>query len=142
MQLDIRTSFNAQLFTPYSFLDRNYYLLFYKNGMPGPFFVHDSPLMMTTMFHIGDITQGSAEGQVVGTVFHTQSPSKCEGSFILAYSGVLKEAVNSQRAFKPRDLGFELVLKHQFYYLYHKNNLATLAVNPSLKMDIRKNFEV
>ena len=141
MQLSLKKSFNAGLFTPYKTHDRNYFLLFYARGIVGPFFVRDAPLILNTLFSIGEIAQGSADGKVVGNIFYTQSPSRCEGSFALAYSGVFEGIVNTQR-FKPKDLEFQLMLKTEHYYVFHKDNAATLLVNPSIKMDIRKNFEV
>jgi hypothetical protein len=93
------------------------------------------------MFFIGEIAQGSYEGPTVGSIFYTQSPLLCEGSFALAYSGVLKQAANTTR-FKARDLGMSLVLKTEHFYVYNKTNVATLLVNPKLKTSIRQNFEV
>ena len=141
MQLDIQKSYNAHLFTPYMTHDRQYYLLFYENKLPGPFFVKDAPLVVNTMFYIGDVTSESYEGEVVGSIFYTQSPTICEGTFALAFSGLLKQGANSPR-FRARDLGMELVLKTPNYYVYNKKNTATLLVCPHLKESIRKNFEV
>lgn len=138
MELDIESSFNKGLITPYQFRDRTYYLLFYSQGRKGPFYIVDSHVQASTMVYIGDIrtVEGNAK---VGNCFYTQAPALCAGSFLLAYSGVFRQSLH-QRV--PKDFGMDLVLKTNRFQIFNKKNRATLIVSPTLKSNIRENLEI
>lgn len=138
MELDLDTSFNRKLITPYNFHDRVYHLLFYKDGVKGPFYVTDAPVQPATMIYLGEIRR-VANDALIGNCFYTQAPALCAGSFLLAYSGLFKQSVNNR---VPKDFGMDLVLKTPRFLLFNTKNRATLVVSPTLKSDIRQNLEI
>jgi hypothetical protein len=138
MELDIESSFNRRLITPYHFRDRTYFMLFYRDGVKGPFYVADAPVQLSTMVYVGDVRCADSN-RLVGNCFYTQAPAICAGSYLLAYSGLFRQAVNNR---VPKDFGMDLVLKTPRFQMFHKKNRATLIVSPSLKSDIRQNLEI
>lgn len=138
MKLDIESTFNARLLTPYHFRDRTYFMLFYRNGVQGPFYVIDAIVQPSTLVYVGDVRTVDG-GRLVGNCFYTQAPAVCAGSYLLAYSGVFKQAVNNR---VPKDFAMDLVLKTPRFQMFNRKNKATLIVSPTLKSDIRQNLEV
>lgn len=138
MLLPVDESFNKRLITPYHFKERQYHLLFYKDGVKGPFYVSDAAVQPSTMVYLGEIRKVSNDA-LVGNCFYTQAPALCAGSFLLAYSGLFKQSVNSRT---PKDFGMDLVLKTPRFLLFNTKNRATLVVSPTLKSDIRQNLEI
>lgn len=139
MDLDIQTSFSTRVITPYNYLDRTYYLLFYKQGIEGPFYVSDSPYALShAMLTVGEVKL-KRNDVVVGNVFHTTNKVRCGGSFLLAYSGVFKDSLSASI---PKDFDMNLVLKTKYMQVFNKKNRATLVVSPNLKTNIRQNLEV
>jgi hypothetical protein len=138
MVLDVATTFNRRLITPYHFRDRTYYLLFYSEGLEGPFYVENAEVQPSTMIYIGDIRRVKTDS-LVGNCFYTQAPAICAGSFLLAYSGVFRQSINNR---VPKDFGMDLVLKTTRFQVFNKKNRATLIVSPTLKSDIRENLEI
>lgn len=137
MMLDIPKSFNKRLITPYVFKDRMYYVQFFENKTPGPFYVCDAPYSLNTMISVGEMK--TEEEEVVGHIFYSQANVRCGGSFLLAYSGVFKSSLDS---YLPKDFEMDLVLKTEYIQIFHKKNRATLIISPNLKDTIRKNLEV
>jgi hypothetical protein len=138
MKLDIESTFNRRLITPYSFKDRTYYLLFYNNGKKGPFYVVDSVVQPESLVHIGDVRQVETD-TLVGNCFYSQSPTICEGSFLMAYSGAFRMSLKNRT---PKDFEMDLVLKTPRFQVFNRKNKATLVVSPTLKDDIRENLEI
>lgn len=139
MDLDIPTSFATRVITPYQYLDRTYYLLFFKQGIEGPFYVSDSPYELSqAMLTLGEVKL-KRNDVVVGNVFHTTNRVRCGGSFLLAYSGMFKDSLSVSI---PKDFDMSLVLKTKYLQVFNKRNRATLVVSPSLKTNIRQNLEV
>jgi hypothetical protein len=136
MTLDIPKSFNKRLITPYVFKDRMYYVQFFENKIPGPFYVCDAPYSLNAMVSLGEL---KTEEEVVGHIFYSQANIRCGGSFLLAYSGVFKSSLDSHL---PKDFDMDLVLKTEYIQVFHKKNRATLVISPNLKDTIRKNLEV
>lgn len=138
MELDVKSTFNSRLITPYNYLDRTYYLLFYSSGRPGEFYVTDAPVQPDTFVYIGEIRR-KGNNALVGNCFYTQAPAICAGSYLLAYSGVFRQSLNNRI---PKDFGMDLVLKTPRFQVFNKKNRATLIISPSLKTDIRQNLEI
>lgn len=138
MDLDIKTSFNKRLITVYRFKEKTYFVLFYKNGVEGPFYVEDAPYAANTLLSIGEIKR-KADDQVIGNIFHTHVNYKCEGSFLLVYSGVFKHYVNNKL---PKDLNMTLWAKTPYMHIFTEKNKATLVVSPMLKSSIKQNLEI
>jgi hypothetical protein len=138
MELDIETSFNARLITPYRYLDRTFHLLFFVNGVRGPFVVSDSDLTVSSMIHVGDITHVETQSQV-GFCFFTQSNVICTGSSLLAYSGVFKQTVDTAL---PKDFEMDLVIKSDYLMAFVSKNKACLLVSPVIDPSIKENLEV
>jgi hypothetical protein len=138
MDLDIKVSFNKRLLTVYRYLDRTYFLLFYKNGVRGPFYVEDAPYADNSLLYIGEI-KSKADDSVVGNIFFTTANYNCEGSYLLVYSGVFKHSVNRQI---PKDFNMALWAKTPYMHIFSEKNKATLVVSPMLKSSIKKNLEI
>lgn len=138
MQLDIETSFNARLITPYRYLDRTFHLLFFVNGVRGPFVVSDSDLTVSSMIQVGDIKHPESQTQV-GFCFFTQSHVLCSGSSLLAYSGVFKQNVD---AALPKDFEMDLVIKSDYLMAFVSKNKACLLISPAIDPSIKENLEV
>jgi hypothetical protein len=138
MEIDIDHSYNRRLITPYQFRDRTYHVLFYRNKKQGPFYFVDAAVQPSTMISLGEI-RTSRSDELVGSVFYTQAPVICAGSFLLAYSGVFKQSVNNR---VPKDFEMDLILKTPRFHIFNKKNRATLVVSPTLKSDIRQNLEI
>lgn len=138
MDLDIKESFNKRLLTQYSYLDRTYFLLFYKNGVKGPFYVEDAPYAENSLLSIGEI-KCRQDDTVIGNIFHTQANFVCEGSFLLVYSGVFKHTLNTRR---PKDFNMPLWAKTPYMHIFSEKNKATLVVSPILKSSIKQNLEI
>lgn len=139
MDLDLSQSYNKRLITPYYFKDRIYYVLFYKDGVMGPFYVQDAPYESELLVSIGEIKRKS-DHQVVGNIFYTQVQVTCEGSYLLAYSGVFKANVNNRPA--HQDLTMDLRIKTPYMHVFSQINRATLIVSPMLKTTIKQNLEI
>ena len=140
MPLSIDRSFNQRVFTPWATHSRLYTLLFYKNNIQGPFYARDSAIQLkNSLFFSGDIIK--EDESIVGSIFYSRATVRCEGSFVLAYSGVFNDLVNSPR-FKIKEFGMNFILKTPHYFAYNKINDATLLINPSLNKSIRANLEI
>jgi hypothetical protein len=139
MDLDIVQSYNKRLITPYHYRDRTYYLLFYRNGVMGPFYVQDAPYEANMLLTIGEIKRKS-DNQVVGNIFYTQVQVSCEGAYLLAYSGVFRASVNNRPA--HQDLTMDLRIKTPYMHVFSQVNKATLVVSPMLKTTIKQNLEI
>lgn len=138
MDFDIKFSFNKRLITSYVYKDRNYYVLFYRNGVKGPFYVEDAPYATNSLLSIGEIKNKNTD-DVVGNIFYTNAHAKCEGSFLLVYSGVFKHRVNRQI---PKDLNMALWAKTPYMHIFSEKNKATLVISPMLKRSIKQNLEI
>jgi len=138
MDLDIAASFNKRLLTPYIYLDRTYFLLFYKNGVKGPFYVEDAPYATNSLLSIGEI-KCKHDDTVIGNIFHTHANFRCEGSFLLVYSGVFKHTLNTKL---PKDFNMTLWAKTPYMHIFSEKNKATLVVSPMLKNSIKQNLEI
>lgn len=142
MQLNIDHSYNKNVITPFQQTDRVYHVLFLRNS-DGPFFVRDaaSTAKLTTLIRIGEIYMkpDARTIRVVGNIFFTSSKVMCEGSYLLAYSGVFHE--HAQRNI-PSDFNMELLLKTKGFHLFNQKNRATLVVSPTLKQSIKANLEI
>jgi hypothetical protein len=138
MDLDIAESFNKRLITSYIYRGRTYFLLFYKNGTPGPFYVEDAPYAENSLLSIGEI-KCKADDLVIGNIFYTNVNYRCEGSFLLVYSGVFKHSINKKL---PRDLNMSLWAKTPYMQIFQEKNRATLVISPMLKNSIKQNLEI
>lgn len=138
MDLPIEKTYNRRVITPYEYLRNQYYLLFYRNDIEGPFFVEDAPYSLSGMLTIGDVKRKS-DRLVVGNVFHTTAHALCYGSSLLAYSGLFKMSVNARI---PKNLDMPLVIKTPFMQVFNQKNKATLVVSTSLKASIKANLEI
>jgi hypothetical protein len=139
MDLDIDKTFNPRLVTPYIFNERAYYLLFFRQGVVGPFYVADSPYSLEgAMLNVGEVRQ-KATDIVVGNIFYSQYKVKCGGSYLVAYSGVFKESLATSI---PKDFSMDLMLKTPYMHIFNRKNRATLVISPNLKTNIRENLEI
>jgi hypothetical protein len=138
MALNIKQSYNKRLVTPYIQAERMYFILFYKNEIPGPFYVEDAPYAGNPLLFIGEIKR-TEDDLVVGNIFYTQANHKCNGSSLLVYSGVFKHQVNRQI---PKDLNMTLWAKTPYMHIFHEKNKATLVISPMLKSTIKENLEI
>jgi hypothetical protein len=138
MLLPLGESYNRKLITPYLLGERQYHLLFYKDGVKGPFYVTDAAVQPATMVYLGEIRKVTNDA-LIGNCFYTQAPAICAGSFLLAYSGLFKQSVNNR---VPKDFSMDLVLKTPRFLVFNTKNRATLVVSPTLKSDIRQNLEI
>lgn len=142
MQLSLLKSLKRGIIFPHTEQGRSYYLLFYKTGLSGPFFISTSDLENSSLFYVGDIRQGSYDGEIIGNVFFTQVKHMSAGGvFCMAYTGVL-ERMTETKALKGKDYGVDLVLKTQHYLMWNKRGSVTLVVTPSLSSSIRENLEL
>lgn len=144
MQLEVSQSYNLNVITPFMQKGQQYYLLFRRECESGPFYVRDTAYRVSTYFHVGEIyrpVDGSfgVRNRIVGNIFYTQAHCRCEGSFIMAYSGVFAEQV--QRSI-PAGFSMDLVVKERGFHMFHQKNKATLIVSPAIKTSIRENLEV
>ena len=138
MDLDIKVSFNKRLLTVYRYIDRTYFLLFYKNGVKGPFYVEDAPYAENSLLTIGEI-KCQSDGTVIGNIFFTQANYRCEGSFLLVYSGVFKHTLNNKL---PKEFNMALWAKTPYMHIFNEKNKATLVISPMLKSSIKQNLEI
>jgi len=142
MQLSLLKSLKRGVIFPHTEQGRAYYLLFHKTGLSGPFFVKTSDLENVSLFHVGDICQGSYDGPVVGNCFFTQVKHLSTGGvFCVAFTGVL-ERMTEGKALKGKDFGVDLVLKTPHYLMWNKRGSVTLVVTPALSASIRENLEL
>lgn len=141
MQLEVAQSFNLNVITPYTQKGHQYYLLFKRECDSGPFFVRDTAYRVSTYFHVGEIFRpvDSKKNRIVGNIFYTQAHCRCEGSFIMAYSGIFAEQV--QRSI-PAGFSMDLVVKEKGFHMFHQKNRATLVISPAINTSIRENLEV
>lgn len=139
MDLDIKESWASRLLIPYLYKSRTYHVLFFKQGLVGPFYVADSNFALeNSLVTVGDIKHKGTD-VVVGNMFYTTAKTYCGGSFLLAYSGVFKDSLNVSI---PKDFSTDLVLKTKYLQIFNTKNRTTLIVSPSLKSSIRQNLEV
>lgn len=139
MELDVQESFNPRLITPYVFKDRAYYLLFYRQGVQGPFYVVDSPFALDgALLSVGDVRTHQSD-RVVGNIFYTPYKSKCGGSYLVAYSGVFKSSLLQSL---PKDFSMDLMVKTKYLHIFNRKNRATLVISPNLRTSIRENLEI
>lgn len=144
MQLEVAQSFNLNVITPFVQKGHQYYVLFRRDCGPGPFFVRDTAYRVSTYFHVGEIykTIEDRKGQknrIVGNIFYTQARCRCEGSFMMAYSGIFEEQV--QRSIPPA-FAMDLVVKEKGFHMFHQKNKATLVISPFINQSIKENLEV
>lgn len=138
MEFDVKASFNPRLITPYRFRDRTYYLLFFKDKVPGPFYVQNAAVQPVSLVFLGDIRRADND-RLAGHCFYSQAPVICTGSYLLAYSGVFRQSVQTRL---PSNFEMDLVLRTPRLQVFHKKNKATLIVSPTLRSEIRQNLEV
>ncbi len=144
MQLEVEQSFNLNVITPFTQKGHQYYVLFRRHSEGGPFFVRDTAYRVSTYFHVGEIykpvegTDG-LKNRIMGNIFFTQAKCRCEGSFMMAYSGLFCEQV--QRSV-PAGFNMDLVVKEKGFHMFHQKNRATLIVSPAISSSIRENLEV
>lgn len=141
MQLDLERSFNKNVITPYNHGDTRYHLLFLRTA-EGPFFVRHTTYKLETMITIGEIftVPEPNKRRVVGNIFHTSTSNvQCEGTFLLAYSGMFQ--MQAQKKI-PTDFNMELVLKEKGFQVFNQRNRATLIISPALKLSIKANLEI
>jgi hypothetical protein len=140
MLLELEHSIHRNIIVPHSQSGRHYHVLFLRQS-EGPFFVRDTAYKLDTLIQIGEIFTKLDEhrSRIVGNIFYTKSRVQCEGSFLLAYSGVFKE--QAQRHV-PSDLNMELVLKERGFQVFNQRNRATLIISPSLPSSIKANLEI
>jgi hypothetical protein len=140
MQLDLDHSFNKNVITPYTQGDRRYHLLFLRTA-EGPFFVRSTTYKIDTLITIGEIYTklDSTKNRVVGNIFYTGTNSQCEGTYLLAYSGLFHQQAQKKI---PTDFNMELVLKERGFQMFSQRNRATLIISPALKLSIKANLEI
>lgn len=138
MEFDVKASFNSKLITPYQFRNRTYHLLFFRDNVPGPFYVQNSAVQPVSLVFIGDVRR-TENDKLVGHCFYSQVPVICTGSYLLAYSGVFRQSVQTRL---PSNFEMDLVLRTPKFQVFHKKNKATLIVSPTLRDEIRQNLEV
>jgi hypothetical protein len=141
MQLEVERSFNLNVITPYIQRGVQYYLLFRRECESGPFFVRDTAYRVSTYFQVGEIVQkvDDTRQRVVGNIFWTQVNCRCEGSFLMAYSGVFRE--QAQRSI-PSAFQMDLVVKDKGFHMFHQKNKATLVISPAIHSSIKANLEI
>lgn len=141
MQLEVERSFNLNVITPYIQKGVQYYLLFRRECASGPLFVRDTAYRVSTYFSVGEIVNkiDDKRQRVVGNIFHTQANCRCEGSFLMAYSGVFME--QAQRSI-PNGFQMDLVVKEKGFHMFHQKNKATLIISPAIHASIKANLEV
>lgn len=141
MQLEVAQSFNLNVITPHIQQGNTYYLLFRRECASGSFFVRPTAYRVSTFLYVGEIiTQVSPnKNRIVGNIFYTQVNCRCEGSFLLAYSGIFSE--QAQRTV-PTGFQMDLVVKEKGFHMFHQKNRATLVISPALGSNIRENLEV
>lgn len=140
MKLEVDQSFNLNVITPYIQKGVQYYLLFRRECQSGSMFVRDTAYRVSTYFHVGEIVHRDAHKQrVVGNIFYTQVNCRCEGSFLMAYSGLFRE--QTQRSV-PSGFQMDLVVKERGFHMFHQKNRATLIVSPAINQSIKANLEV
>jgi len=143
MQFSLDINAQPNIFLPYKTHGRKYHLLFSRR-VPKKKIVavkNCDSIACDTFFHIGEMTQSSYTGEPCGFIFYTTYPVNCQAGSVMAYSRRWAQDINSSKnSLIP--FGVELVLKHEFFYLYHKKNHVTLVVNPNLASRIRENLEI
>jgi len=140
MQLKVDQSFNLNVITPFIQDGTTYYLLFRRQEQ-GPFIVRHASYRVSSYFHIGEIVKLMGEGhnRIVGNIFYTQANCRCEGSFIMAYSGLFFG--QAQRRI-PAEFQMDLVVKEKSFHMFHQKNRATLIISPALSSSIKENLEI
>lgn len=146
MRFTLQTNSRQQIFVPYKtpeHLSYQYYLLFTKEVNRGTdiWVMTNEEIKVNSMFFIGDMFMKEYKGDLCGHIFWTRQKSVCTGTSIYAYSNIWAKTVNEGR-FPLEPFGVELSFKHDDFYIYHKDNAATLIVNPSIAQNIRGNLEV
>lgn len=127
--------------TPHIQKGHTYYLLFRRDCTQGPFYIRDTAYRVSTFLHVGEIIKPitSSKNRIVGNIFFTQAHCRCEGSFLLAYSGLFME--QAQRTV-PTGFQMDLVVKEKGFHMFHQKNRATLVISPAINSSIRENLEV
>lgn len=139
MLLDVQFSYNARIITPIKVQDRQYYVLFRRSQIKGPFSVQNSALQVpNTLVHIADL-KPIHQDEVVGNLFFSGANTMCNGGMLLAYSGLFKTSVNFRT---PTDFSVDLVVNTPDLQVFSQRNKATMVVSPSMKRKIRENLEV
>jgi hypothetical protein len=139
MILDLKRSFTKNIIVPYKLKDRTYYLLFFKEDLEGPFSVRSSDMCLSTIMHVGNLIQDSTDEEV-GHIFYSQFNTVCYGTFLMSYSGIYKDSVNTKLPSSFEEI--PCILKTPKLLVYHLDNKATIAMCPSLNKKIKANLEV
>lgn len=138
MILDLEDSFAKNIIVPYKFGDRLYHMLF-NTKSKGPFEVKDSGLCLNTLMYIGNIHKKSTD-DIVGNIFFSQFKTECYSTFLLSYSGVYQDSINTKLPSSFDEI--PCVLKSETLLVYHLNNKATIAMCPALNKKIKANLEI
>lgn len=139
MQLQVERAFNRNVITPYTQDERKFYLLFLRDA-EGPFWVRHTSYKLETLVTIGEVCVTVKEKtRVVGNIFHTNAQAQCEGTYLLAYSGIFGQSVQKRL---PTDFNMELILKERGFHMFNQRNRATLIISPALRRNIRENLEI
>jgi hypothetical protein len=142
MLLNLDKTLRRGVIFPHTEQGAQYYLLFHKSNVGGPLFVKTADLENPSLFYIGDICQGSYEGQVIGNCFFTQVQHFCSGGvFCVAYTGMLKTKAETH-TLKGKGFGLQLALKTPHYMMWNKKGSLTLVVTPSLASSIKESLEL
>ena len=144
MQFQLEVNARPFIFFPYRTHERQYHVLLTERvPMDSIISVVDSEDVkdLPCFFSIGDVKTGGYEGRRCGFIFHTTFPVVCHGSSIMAYSRQWEKAVNEKR-FPLQPFWVSLVLRADYFYIYHKKNQVSLLVSPQIASRIRENLEV
>lgn len=141
MRFILQTNLRSKVFVPYVTHGRKYSILLSKYLPAGTkLSVSDSPLVPAdTYIRVGDLHLGGYEGETIGHLFYTPLSFMCYGSALLAYSKAWEKRANNKELGVPS--GVLLIARTPLFYLYHKKNEVTLAVNPTLPAAIKDNLE-
>jgi hypothetical protein len=142
MEFQLPYPSKPNIFLPFHTHGRNYHLLFSERvKMNRKLSVVDSEITAQSFFHIGELREDGYEGTRCGFIFYSPMPVQCHGTSIFSYSKQWARSVNEKR-FPLNPFGVALVLKAEYFYLYHKRNQVSLVVSPNMAKKIRDNLEI